>query len=627
MNEKQLRSAIEQLLAHQTDDQRLRDNLEGLCRDPLFPGLTWFWGPRLYARNKVVFRPIILNHFSNWIVVGKRWNRVGWVDHMVDLEAWLEAARGARDVRLVRRLLRWKFMPAQGWGVDHTQWNAALVEAYRAAPTPAARAIVLDEFDDWFQLDEATAMRLYDVDGGSGAFILRHLPSYYSYGGNEKRQMWDKMGRLVRAHGDEKLYLSLYRRLMPVDRWETEVLALADAVVEQAELNRLLESRHLQGYGIERGGTVLKLLERRGRDVMPYVRAKLEETIGGWGKDDVAGRFVELAERKGWWDLWAATARTAPNAKLLNACIGKLMREEGLSDAIRRERLTALAGVSREWSWPGVGLARIHALDDNLACLVYARYPDLIRGPLLPNVTPTWWQGAPRLVKAAQDAGDDDLVDILASRYATRISWRRRWNPKEKPDAVEITAGELAVYYQALRDRDAIEFSRRASNVLTRIPAYVTFSQHALLRTNDLARLLFVRSLDQYLAVPQAVQDLVEGSNIHVMMLAYRVLALPDPRARALAAENVEILLGTLLRPLHRKTRMVAFDALANAARHDEAVARRIHARAREALRLPDKKYPKPELIGLIARTLAAHPALAGEAERPVIYRHARAAA
>jgi hypothetical protein len=123
------------------------------------------------------------------------------------------------------------------------------------------------------------------------------------------------------------------------------------------------------------------------------------------------------------------------------------------------------------------------------------------------------------------------------------------------------------------------------------------------------------------------VQDLVEGSNIHVMVLAYRVLALPDPRARALAAENVEILLGTLLRPLHRKTRMVAFDALANAARHDEAVARRIHARAREALRLPDKKYPKPELIGLVARMLAAHPALASEAERPIIYRHARAAA
>ena len=627
MNEKQLRGAIEQLLASQTDDQRLRDNLEGLCRDPLFPGLTWFWGPRLYARNKVVFRTIILNHFSHWIGVGKSWKRVAWADHPADLEAWLEAARAARDVRLVRRLLRWKFMPAKGWGLDTARWNAALVEAYRAAPTPAARAIVLDEFDDWFQLDEPTAMRLYDVDRGSAAFIVRHLPLGFSYLGNEKRAMWDKMGRVVRAHGDEKLYLALYRRLMPVDRWETEVLALADAVVEQAELNRVLENRHLDGYGLKRGGTVLKLLQRRGRDVMPYVRAKLEETIGGWGKDDDAKRFVDLAERKGWWDLWAAAVRSAPNAKLFNECVGKLMRDQGLTDATRRERLTALAGVSREWSWPGVGLARIHTLDDNLACLVYARYPDLIRGPLLPNVTPTWWQGAPGLIKAAEAANDDDLVDILASRYATRISWRRRWNPTEKPDAVEITASEVAVYYQAIRDRDPVEFARRAANVLTRIPAYVTFSQHELLRTNDLARLLFVRSLDQYLAVPQAVQDLVEGSNIHVMMLAYRVLALPDPRARALAAENVEILLGTLLRPLHRKTRMAAFEALANAARHDAAVAQRIHARAREALKLPDRKYPKPELIGLIASILAAHPALAGEAERPVVYRGARAAA
>ncbi len=218
-------------------------------------------------------------------------------------------------------------------------------------------------------------------------------------------------------------------------------------------------------------------------------------------------------------------------------------------------------------------------------------------------------------------------LDTLASRYATRISWKRMWNRDEKPDAEDKTTSEIAAYYQAIRDRDAVEFARRASNVLTRIPAYATFNQHQLLRTNDLARLLFVRSLDQYLAVPLAVQDLVEGSNIHVMMLAYRVLALPDARARALAADNVDILLGTLLRPLHRKTRMAAFEALANAARHSEAVARRIHARAREALKLPDKKYPKAELIGLIGCTLAAHPGLATEAERPVVYRHARAAA
>lgn len=625
MNEKQLRKAIEQLLASQPDNQRLRDNLEGLCHDPLFPSLTWHWGPRLYARSKAVFRPFILQHFSEWTTSNNRWARVQWASHSADLEAWLQAARAGRDGALIRRLQRWKYAAAKGWGLDLDRWNAALVEAYQAAPTPAARAIVLDEFDDWFQLDERTALRLYETDRSSASFILKHLPVLHW--NQDKRAMWDKLGNVARAYGDETLFFALYRKLMPVDRWRMEVLTLAEGAMERTELNRALENRHLEGYGIERAGTVLKLLERRGRDVMPYVRAKLEQTIGGWGKDDHAKRFVDLAERKGWWDLWAASIRTAGNSKLFNEYVGKLMRDEGLSDDIRRERLRALGGASREWNWPGLGLAVIHHLDDNLACLVYARYPDLIRGPLRANVTPTWWRGYPNLIKAAQTANDDDLVDTLASRYATRISWARLWGRKQRPDADDKTTSEIAGYYQAIRDRDAVEFSRRASNVLTRIPAYASFNQRQLLRLNDLARLLFVRSLDHYLAAPQAVQDLVEGSNIHVMMLAYRVLALPDARARALAADNIDILLGTLLRPLHRKTRMAAFEALANAARHSEAVARRIHARAREALKLPDKKYPKAELIGLIGCTLAAHPGLATEAEQPIVYRRTGTAA
>jgi hypothetical protein len=623
MNQQQLRRAIEQLLESQPDNQRLRDNLEGLSRDPLFSGLSWFWGPRLYTRSKATFRPFILNHLSEWITTNNRWTRVAWADHGPDLEAWLETARAGRDVVLVRRLQRWKYAAPRGWGLDVDRWNAALVDAYRAAPTAAARAIILDEFDERFRLDEDTAVRLYHADRSSAAFILKHLPVVFW--NRDKRVMWDKLGGLARAQGDEKLFFALYRKLMPVDRWETEVLILADAVVEQAELNRVLENRHLEGYGIDKSATVLKLLERRGRDVMPYVRAKLEQTIGGWSRHDPAKRFADLAESKGWWDLWSASIRASTNAKLFNERIGKLMRDEALSDETRRERLRALAGVSREWNWPRLGLAIIHRLDDELACLVYARYPDLIRGPLRANVTPRWWRGYPNLVKAAQAADDDDLVDTLASRYAARISRTRLMSGSSKPDAEDIAASGLAAYYQAIRHRDPVEFSRRASNVLTRIPAYATFNQQLLLRTNDLARLLFVRSLDQYLAVPQAVQDLVEGSNIHVMTLAYRILALPDARSRALAADNVDILLGTLLRPLHRKTRMAAFEALANAASHSEAVARRIHARAREALKLPDKKYPKPELIGLIGRVLDAHPGLATEAERRIVYRRAAA--
>jgi hypothetical protein len=97
MNEKQLRRAIEQLLDAQPDNQRLRDHLDGLGRDPLLPALTWYWGPKLYARSSAVFRPFILNHFSEWTTANNRWERIHWADHSTDLEAWLQAARAKRS--------------------------------------------------------------------------------------------------------------------------------------------------------------------------------------------------------------------------------------------------------------------------------------------------------------------------------------------------------------------------------------------------------------------------------------------------------------------------------------------------------------------------------------------------
>ena len=65
---------------------------------------------------------------------------------------------------------------------------------------------------------------------------------------------------------------------------------------------------------------------------------------------------------------------------------------------------------------------------------------------------------------------------------------------------------------------------------------------------------------------------------------------------------------------------MAAFPALANAARADVDAARFVLRRAREALRLPDLKYPKEELVGLIGRILYAQPSLRSPREKPQIY-------
>lgn len=612
---KRLRLQIERLLDSQTDDARLRDNLEGLTHDPALPGLTWSWGPALYQRNRVIFRSFILNHFSEWQADGRSWGRVRWADHADRLEPWLTAVRHDRDPNLTRRLLRWKFA-AKAWGLDDKAFAAALVREYELAAGPAARAVVLDDFDVWFQLSEDVAIALYRTDRAAGEFILRHLKR--GFWGAEKRALWSGLAALAEQAGDVNLRWSLYRRQVPLKQWQADVLDLAERVRDAGTLNDELERRHPEGWGIDRSGAALKLLEKRGRDAMPYVRARLADLLGGWHSNR-AKPLVKLAEQHGWWDLWAAVIRANRDPALFNEAVAGLLSHATLAEAERLGRLRALAGVAREWNWAGFGLAAVHGLQDELAAQLYRRYPDLVRGPFKPHVTPTWWQGYPQLLAAAQAAGDEELVDVLASRYATQVRWDSAWARKER-DRIMETADALGDYYQGIRDRDPALFARRAANVLTRIPAYSIRGYAQLLQTNKLARLLFVRSFDALLAVPAAVRDLVEGSDIHVQMLAYRVLAQDDERARVLAVQSLDILIGTLLRPLHRKTRLAAFGALANAARADAEAARLVHRRAREALRLPDTKYPKEELIGLIGQVLHAHAELRGPREQPRIY-------
>ncbi|MBW3596322.1 MAG: gliding motility protein [Planctomycetes bacterium] len=612
---KRLRRTLEQLFESQPDDQRLRDHLEGVARDEHFPGLTWFWGPVLYKRNRAMFRGLILNHFSDWERSRRSWTRVKWSDHATSLEAWLAAARTNRDTQMVRRLLRWKHA-AKNWGVDPKAWREALLQDYRAAESAAARAIVLDEYDDWFELDESTALELYERDRACSAFLLKHLP--HTFWGNEKRKLWERLSQAALATGDEKLHFELYRRQVPLKRWRSDVAALARDIKDPEQLNEELRRRHPAGYGMNLSDAFIEMLEARGRDVMPYVRAHLKDAVGGWFGDS-AKPIAKLAERRGWWDLWAAAIRASRNEKLFNATVAELLYDELIADSTRVNRLSALAGVSREWNWPGLGFVQLHALKDEIAAELFHRFPDLVRGPYKPHVTPTWWQGYPELLKAAQQAGDEDLVDLLASRYATQVRYDYGYARKERDRMME-TADSLGDYFAAIRDKDRAEFARRAANVLTRVPAYVLYNYDQLLRTNKLARLLFVRSFEAYLSVPAAVRDLVEGSEVHVQMLGYRVLAQDDERARRLAVETLDILIGTLLRPLHRKTRLAAFGALANAARGDQEAAKFILRRAREALRLPDKRYPKENLIGLIGQVLHARPELRGAGEQPVIY-------
>ena len=622
MTPKELEQSIRSLIAQPLADAELRERLEKLAAtESSFPGFTWLFGPELYRRNRVLFRPFILSRFATYMTLPKwKVELIRWKgDKARILEAWLVESDHNDDADLFRRLYEWKLSERYSWRERDKRGKeicADLAQRFRSASTPARRQSVLRKFDLWFELDEDTACSLYTTDpAAAGPFILRRLPTGWLTG-DPKRVLWTKLLQLADQRNDQDFRWKLYRRQMPLADWTRDCLALCEKISDPAELIPQLEKRHPEGWGLNLADGFLQLIQKRGRDIFPYITKHLRQVWAGWLGRGSYGKMADYARAQGWWDFWAALIRACSQPREFNREVLALLEETNLPEAQVVERLLMLAGVSREWNWPGFGLASVHQLEEKVALKFYERFPDLLRGPYKLHIQGhLWGQTYPQLLDRFLQAGDEEMIDLLASRIVTRYG---RWGNAQKHLA---DAEKLSDYYAALK-LDENAFSRRAANVLNQVPAFSIYLYNQLIRENRLARLLFERSVSLYLADPRSLADLVEASEIHVMALAYRALGLNDERAREQAAHHLPLLLGTLLRPMHRATRILAFGALANAAATEET-ARLILERAKDALKLPDARYPKERLLALIAQLLHRWPQLRGPTEQPLIYERA----
>ena len=600
-------------------DAELREQLELLAAAEIsFSGFTWLFGPDLYRRNRVLFRPFILSRFSTYMTLPKwkveviRWRG----DKARILDAWLAEVDKNDDVDIFRRLYEWKLSERFDWRKRDARAKeivADLQSRFHAAGSPLRRQTVLRKFDLWFNLDEAPACALYAVDPpAAGPYILRRLRTGW-LSGAPKRVLWTRLLQLADQRKDESFRWKLYRRQIPIAEWTRECLALCDRMGDPAQLVQELERRHPEGSGINVADGFFQLIQRRGRDVFPYVVRHLRQVWGGWFGRGSYGKMADCARDQGWWDLWSALIRACSRSNEFNKEVLALLEDRDLPEKEVVGRLLMLAGVSREWNWAGFGLAAVHPLEERVALVFYERFPDLLRGPYRLHVqSHIWGQNYPKLLDRFIAAGDEELIDLLASRIVTRYG---RWGNAQK---LLADAEKLADYYAALK-ADEASFSRRAANVLGQVPAYSIRQYNQLVRENRLARLLFERSASSYLADPRSLADLVEAPEIHVMSLAYRALGLNDDRAREQASQHLSLLMGTLLRPMQRDTRTLAFGALANAA-STPGTARLILERAKDALNLSDVRYPKERLLGLIGQLLHRWPELRGPREQPVIY-------
>ena len=613
------------MLGQPVSDEKLREQLEQLATDEIsFSGFTWLWGPVLYKRNRILFLPFIVSKFSTYMTLPKwRVEQVHWKGaKTATLDAWLAEADRNDDIALFRKLYEWKLWEKHGWrnrDARSSEIVGELLKRFKAAAGPAQRQAVLRKFDLWFDLDEPVACQFYEIDPpAAGPFVLQHLRTSF-WTGAAKRKLMQRLFDIASRRGDEDFRWKLYRRQVPVDAWTQDALTVCKQVKDIGELVRELEKRHPDGYGINLADGFFQLVKARGRDVFPYVQRHLRQVWGGWIGRGNYGKMADYARAQGWWDFWAVLVRTCSQAKEFNAEIRKLLEDRKLPEQTIVQRLLSLAGVSREWNWGGFGAAQVHLLTEPVAFKMWERFPDLIRGPYKLHIqSHGWGETYPKLLQRFIDAGEEELVDYMASRLVTRYgSWGKAQKMVSESD-------KLADYYGKLKSDETV-FSRRAANVLGQVPAFSIWNYNELIRQNRLARLLFERSASVYLADARSMADLVEAAEIHVMALAYRALGLNDDRARKMAATHLPLLLGTLLRPMHRATRMLAFGALANAVDTSVENARLVLKRARDACNLPDRKYPKEKLLGLMAAVLKRWPELRGPAEQPKVYERAAA--
>lgn len=603
----ELREEIERLLRLPIAEKELRARLEPLTAHPLFGTLSPVWGPRLYRRDRVFWRPFILQYLS----IYERFGIISWKRNAPELDPWLESVDASGDVELFRRLYNWKLDSSYRTFADSLpRWKSDVLNAFRNAATGPARSQVLTKYSSWRHLDEATAIALYAVDPQlARPFILKHLPEGSWSGG---RKLWRQLSE--RARGDEELFFALFRRQASLDEWRREIAAISESVADPAALVEQLRKRHLEGWNLDYGPGFHDLLERRGRDVFPYVLPRIAGLAKGWGTRGSVSSLLKLAIRNQWTELWASLIRTAVEPAAYVTEIERLVddrtsRSDG--DAVRL--LLMLTGASHEWNFGPFSFSRVHPLPDRVAVKLYERFPDLLRGAFKMNVGVRYGTDYPQLTRLVLRHNDETLLDYLASRAAMHVRWG-----SGPAASIEL----LADFYKSLVATPD-EFARRAAAALTQMPAFGIWNYDQLLRENRLARILFERTEPLFLNDPRSVRDLLESPQIHVQALAFRVLGLDDPRAAAIGAASTDLLQAALFRPLRRRTRLMAFAAIERAA-STETAARYLAARIREAFGLPEERYPREQLIGLLGQLLHRWPQLRHESEQPVIHGAAR---
>jgi hypothetical protein len=489
---------------------------------------------------------------------------------------------------------------------DAIRWGAELVTRFCAALTPGECAQILTQLDLPHTLEEDAALALYRAQAQlSSEFIQRHLPR--GRRADDPYSPWHRLMGQAQARHDELLYFALYRAQATPEQWARDTGELASSLVDPQSLCSELERRHPNRWRADIGPQLAQLALQRGAHLLPYVLQRAPD-VWSAGRRNGYQQLVELSERQGWSELWAALLRSCASAAEYDRAVMALLADRDSEESSVRQRLLLLAGIGPA----AAASARLLPLRDATLVALYERFPHLARGPFRRHLEPSPVRPLSGLLQSAIEHRDEDLIDHLSARLAVRAE-------RSGAERLLQTAALAESHLQKVC-AEAGTLERRACAILLRVRRRTIRNQRDLLRRNSLARLLFERAGEACLGTEAAAAALLQAEDDQVCAVAVHAVTSDDPRALPLARQNLDRLLAAIDRPLPRVVARQAVRALDRAAGEPGSV-ERILTWARAALDRRSSSSPQQELVELVARQLSLHPALRGEREAPLIYR------
>jgi hypothetical protein len=499
---------------------------------------------------------------------------------------------------------------------DAQRWRAALAARYPACATPEQRAALLQELDLPYILDEDTALALYAAQPSlSSEFILHHLPR--GRRAEDARLPWTQLMGQALGRDDAALHFALYRMQATPQEWARDTLELARRLSDADTLCAELERRHPQRWRADVGPHLVALASERGEHMLAYLERHAAEV---WSPSRRSGyeEMAGLAQRRGWWELWATLIRSCAPPGQYDREVMALLQDANAEEASLRQRLLVLAGV---WSPLGGARrpARLKPLREETLLALYRRFPHLARGPFRPQLDPSPTRPLSRLVALALEDSDEELIDHLATRLAAHRA-------RSGAERLLESARRIAVHLGS-RASSEEELDRRAAAILRRVRAGPGGVQAAS-RRNALARLLVERAAHACAADPAIARSFLEAPEMQVRAIAVRAITAAleagatasDLQAGGAAQPNLaDMLLDALAQPLPSTVRRGAVRALGRAAlSHTER--EHVASWARQSL-ARGGLTPDPDVLTLLALQLSRLPALRLEGETPLVLR------